>query len=360
MQENKNTIVKKKKKMSKRRKKRLIKKIIALSIAISFVIFLIIAFIPKGHKIRLSKDVTEITIIKNCDISLESDYEQLVIKDKEEILSITKSFKEVSYDKIKKDINLNDYNYKYIIKTDKYCLYILTPNSFILDKGKILYCEIRSGEYDFLDELVFEIKPEEVILNFTDDDLEQIIINNDYKNINISNHKNIREIFREIHCFRSLVNGSNLLFTIELNNNKEIKVYDNNIFNYNNFYYYTLNDMFGSLLGIYNDKVITFEKNINSSSIKVSNNKGEYTYLEDTNGFIKQIKDYSYVLINNIYDFDLKLKYVINFKNGTFFNIYENNMVMINNELYSLVNNDFEFLEKIDFKNPTTGWFPWV
>ena len=56
----------------------------------------IVAFIPKGHKIRLSKDVTEITIIKNCDISLESDYEQLIIKDKEEILSITKSFKSVS------------------------------------------------------------------------------------------------------------------------------------------------------------------------------------------------------------------------------------------------------------------------
>ena len=90
------------------------------------------------------------------------------------------------YDKIKKDIDLNEHDFKYIIKTDKYCLYILTSNSFVLDKGKIIYCEIRSGEYDFLDELVFEIKPEEVILNFTDDDLNKIIINDNYRNINIS------------------------------------------------------------------------------------------------------------------------------------------------------------------------------
>lgn len=360
MQENKNTIVKKKRKMSKRRKKRLIKKIIALSIAISFVIFLIFAFIPKGHKIRLSKDITEITIIKNCDISLESDYEQLIIKDKEEILSITKSFKKVSYDKIKKDIDLNKHDFKYIIKTDKYCLYILTSNSFVLDKGKIIYCEIRSGEYDFLDELVFEIKPEEVILNFTDDDLNKIIINDNYRNINISNYKNIKDTFKTINCFRSLVDSSNLLFTIKLNNNKEIKVYDNNIFNYNNFYYYTLDNYFGCILNIYNSELISFNDCIMTASIKVINSNGDYTYIEDTNNFIKHIKDYSYVLINDASNFNLIFKYSIDFKNGNVLYVYENNLVFINNNLYSLVNNDFEFLEKIDFKNPTTGWFPWV
>lgn len=326
--------------------------------------------IDNTKEFTFDNKVTEIKIAKDANKGGVSSHEIYVITEDKELDDFLNSLKQVTYVLKESKNNIETVNYSYVvIIKDSYHLLITSENNFVIYvNGFYRVCETVSGSFKFLDDISFGEQLIEVTLGYTINDFDMIkaFVFSTGMGYNLSSNHYIKNLLLETKYYVSdaenikgeyayILNISErFLMILYTDGSVEVCLDDNTIeyykiLNFNDFNF--IKDISGK-----NDNSFSI-KSINS--VKVYNNEEILGEIKESEEFLNKLREIKYVKINNYNQFTLsekRFKLVIEDK---VIGIYDNGLIIINDDLYMITYGDFSFLKDVQFTS-SSGWLPWV
>lgn len=332
----------------------------------------------KDNQLEISNDINVFIVNKINDNSI---YRVDKENNLEEFNTFLINLQKIKYQE-KQKINNNSqiiFEYDYIVSLSDEIILKVFDQSFIISnidnevEGAYIDYSLNTvtiGSFDFLNNLNYKpiVTYEEILLNYSLIDLSEMslsIVDNDIS-LDLSNNDYLKNILLNLKLYRNYVNDD-----IESRNSKyvlsfssyEITIYDDGTICYideeNELdYLYTMNNEFSYLDSLVDGDFLDFSKYNEEIIIRVSNSLKDTVEVENKESFLNSLKQIKYLKLNYKEHYQLgDLKYQISLGDDVI-DIY-NECMVINDDLYIIVEGGFSFLNNIKFSS-SSGWLPWI
>lgn len=325
-----------------------------------------------NKKLNIDFEVSEISVYKESTILFESDYINYIIKETNEINSFVNSLKNIEYIEKETKSKIDITEFAYIVKLkDNYSILIIDDSNFVINtNGFYKFCEKVKGDFDFIKSINFGQKLEEISREYSEKDLETIILEYNSLTINLTSNHYVKNLLLSVKYYKDTRKESGELdptFVILLANNKKLSVYDDGSVLYedkenevSNICVLSSNDL-AVLKNITEGDVIQFNEKEDTNKIVVKNYEDLSANVkqEDIKTFIENLNKVKYIKVKDFTQYtigDFKYKIEIN---GQTIGVYNNDLIIIGDTLYNVVEGNFDFLKDIKF-NTSSGWLPWI
>jgi len=325
----------------------------------------------KEKELTIDFDVTNISIYKEATINKESDYNTYNISEQSEIQNILNNLKNVKYLEGQSSNKTQENEFAFIITLkENYSILVLDEDYFyICNNGFYKQRTIVSGSFEFLNNINFGNKLQEIVINITKEDLELVSLKYNELNINLSSNHYIKELILNTKYYENTNNNENinLLYEFNFSNDKALYIFDNGTVSftegdkvYSNAYM-IVNKEFDVLKNITEGDVLEFNMDETVDKVVVKNFEDLSANVkeEDIALFVENLNKVKYIKVKEftqytIGDFNYKIEI-----DGQVIGVYNNGLVIVGDTLYNVVEGNFDFLKDIKF-NTSSGWLPWI
>ncbi len=325
----------------------------------------------KEKQLKVDANTEEISIYKN------ENYELYIINktNTEEFTNFVNNLEKIKYLELDKKESDEQIIFDYIInlpnmtiKLNSEYLYINTFKGTNELTVNYSVNKITAGSIAFLNEIQFkEIKEEptynEYTIGYTEDDLKDILftIIDTEVTYDLSKNTYLKQLLLTTKYYSWEDNNQNSNYTskyelqcgeytLTINTDKTITYNDNNLF--------VLNNELDYLDNLFVGEVLDFNKYTENQTIEVKNSKNETGEITDKKVFLEQLQNVKYIKVSNKDHYEeLTINFTIKIDEEII--SVGNQYISINEELYIVLENDFDFLQNIKYTS-SSGWLPWI
>lgn len=325
-----------------------------------------------NKKLNIDFEFSGISVYKESTIAFESDYVNYTIKETNEINTFVSSLENIEYIEKETKSKIDIKEFAYIVKLkDNYNILIIDDTNFVINtNGFYKFCEKVKGDFNFIKSINFGQKLEEISREYSEKDLETIILQYNSLTINLTSNHYVKNLLLSVRYYKDTRKESGEVdptFVILLANNKKLGVYDDGSVLYedeqnevSSICILSGNDL-DVLKNITEGDVIQFneKEDINKVVVKNFEDLSANVKQEDIKTFIENLNQVKYIKVKDFTQYtigDFKYKIEIN---GQTIGVYNNDLIIIGDTLYNVVEGNFDFLKDIQF-NTSSGWLPWI